>query len=71
MTINEEPFQYHAFTKLVVFQLPEQQLYQRNNIRELAVPKSVLQRQIQKFEFPYMNDAHQTLFVNAKGYTIT
>lgn len=58
---------YRAHTTLVVFQLPEEQLFQRNKAREHAVPENVLAKQLQSMEWPDEREAHRTMFIDEHG----
>lgn len=55
-------FDYHALVTLLVFQTPESELITRNRQREHALPMAVLQRQLDRLEWPYANEAHRLLF---------
>ena len=61
---------YHARVTLIVFQLPESVLRERNQAREHPVPTQVLDRQLQKFDFPYRNEAHRVIYLNQEGEEI-
>lgn len=58
---------YGAATTLVVFQAPEAEFFANNRARAHAVPENVLARQLGMLEFPYLSEAHRTVFVGAKG----
>ncbi len=53
---------YHALVTLVVFQTPESELITRNRQREHPLPMAALQRQLDRLEWPYANEAHRLLF---------
>jgi predicted kinase len=57
-------FDYQAFVTLAVFHLPESLLEQRNRQRTQAIPCNVLLRQLQNVDFPFITEAHQTLYVD-------
>jgi predicted kinase len=56
-------FDYRAFVKLAVFHLPESMIEQRNQQRTHAVPARVFSRQLQNVDFPYLTEAHETLYI--------
>jgi predicted kinase len=56
-------FDYRAFVTLAVFHLPESILVERNRQRSHAIPENVLARQLQNVDFPYITEAHQTLYI--------
>lgn len=58
---------YGALVTLVVFQLPEVELFSNNRQRAHAVPEHILARQLEMLEFPHLNEAHRTIFVGSKG----
>lgn len=57
-------FDYNAFVELVVFHLPESLIEQRNRQRPYSVSSNVLARQLQNVDFPYLDEAHATLYVD-------
>ncbi|WP_298611443.1 ATP-binding protein [uncultured Thiothrix sp.] len=61
---------YHALVTLVVFLLPETELRKNNRAREHFVPDAVLDRQLESYQFPTVNEAHQFWVVGAKGETL-
>jgi predicted kinase len=58
-------FDYNAFVKLVVFHLPESLIEGRNQQRQHSVSGNVLARQLQNVDFPYLDEAHTTFYVDA------
>jgi predicted kinase len=58
-------FDYDAFVKLVVFHLPESLIEQRNKGRPHSVSGNVLAKQLHNVDFPYLDEAHTTLYVDA------
>ncbi|MFZ1386956.1 MAG: ATP-binding protein [Thiolinea sp.] len=58
---------YHALVTLVMFLLPESELRKNNRAREHAVPDSVLDRQLESYQVPTLNEAHQFWVVGGKG----
>lgn len=58
-------FDYKAFVKLAVFHLPESLIEQRNRQRTHAVPGQVFSRQLQNADFPYITEAHQTIYIES------
>jgi predicted kinase len=58
---------YHALVSLVVFLLPEAHIFRQNRQRVHAIPDDVLAKQLDGFQFPLLNEAHQILFVGEKG----
>ncbi len=65
--IVELGMKYRACVTLVVFHLPESLLYERNRARSHPVPDAVLQRQIERMNFPYPDEAHHVLYVDESG----
>lgn len=61
---------YHALVTLVAFLLPEKQLRQQNRQREHSVAEVVLDRQLESWQFPLPNEAHQYWLVGAHGHTL-
>ncbi|UQN08710.1 AAA family ATPase [Deinococcus sp. QL22] len=55
---------YGALTTLVVFQPPVSTVFGRNPARQHTVPASVLAQQIENAEFPYLPEAHRTLWLD-------
>ena len=58
---------YHALVSLIVFLLPENQVYKRNLKRARNVPNEVLQKQLRSYQFPLLSEAHQTQVVDLNG----
>ena len=58
-------FDYQAFVTLAVFHFPEGLIEQRNKQRHHAVAGHILARQLQNADFPYINEAHETICVEA------
>lgn len=58
---------YRALVTLVVFLLPETELRKNNRAREHFVPDAVLDRQLESYQFPTVDEAHQFWVVGAKG----
>lgn len=61
---------YHALVSLIVFLLPEEQLFRQNKQREFDVPESVLHKQLESYQFPMLNEAHQFQVIGNKGKTL-
>lgn len=61
---------YHALVSLVVFLLPEKQLYCNNRNRNYSVPDSVLLRQLESYQLPLLNEAHQYQVIGEGGKTL-
>jgi predicted kinase len=57
-------FDYNAFVTLAVFHLPASLIEQRNRQRQYSVPGNVLARQLQNVDFPYLDEAHMTFYVD-------
>jgi predicted kinase len=57
-------FDYKALVTLAVFHLPESLIEQRNRQRTHAIPSQVVSRQLQNVDFPYITEAHQTLYID-------
>ncbi|MFB9991141.1 AAA family ATPase [Deinococcus oregonensis] len=55
---------YGALTTLIVFQPAVSTVFGRNPARQYTVPASVLAQQIEKAEFPYLPEAHRTLWLD-------
>jgi predicted kinase len=55
---------YGALTTLAVFQPPVSAVFARNPARLHAVPPQVLAQQIEHAEFPYLPEAHRTLWLD-------
>lgn len=58
---------YHALVSLVVFLSPEQDITHGNKNREFAVPDNILRKQLDDFQFPLVNDAHQFCVIDSKA----
>lgn len=52
-------FDYGAYVRLVVFQLPEKLLASRIAARERRVTDGVLEKQLSGLQFPYADEAHE------------
>jgi predicted kinase len=57
-------YDYKAFVKLAVFHLPESLIEQRNRQRSHAIPANIFAKQLQNADFPYVTEAHQTLYLD-------
>ena len=57
-------FDYGALTTLAVFKPPVSAVFGRNPGRLHAVPPQVLAQQVENAEFPYLPEAHRTLWVD-------
>lgn len=60
-------FDYGARVRYVVFTVPERQLFTRNFEREHPVPAGVLSKQVKDLEFPFLDEAHHTVYVDEFG----
>lgn len=58
---------YKALVTLVVFLLPEEKLFTSNENRDYSVPKEVLLKQLEGFQFPLVGEAHRMCVVSEKG----
>lgn len=58
---------YHALVTLVVFVLSETALRNNNRARDHVVPDAVVDRQLDSYQFPTVDEAHQFWVVGAKG----
>lgn len=58
---------YHALVTLVVFLLPEKLIYQNNRKRQYSVPSNVLDKQLDTYQLPLLNEAHQYQIIGEKG----
>lgn len=56
-------FDYGAFTRLVVFNLPVAEVHRRNRERERSLPASVLDKQLDSVQWPALDEAHEVHFV--------
>jgi predicted kinase len=54
---------YHATSEIVRFAVPPRELRRRNRKREHKIPEAVLQRQIERFEWPHLWEAHSVITV--------
>lgn len=59
-------YDYNALVTLVVFQMSPETYRQRNLNREHAVPKSVLENQIQGWEWPDVDEAHRLIVLDGE-----
>ncbi|MGE3799938.1 MAG: AAA family ATPase [Candidatus Kapaibacterium sp.] len=66
-TIIQLGMDYQAMVTLVVFYLPEQILREQNQNRQHPVPDTILTRQFQKFDFPYLDEAHRVIYIDKEG----
>ncbi len=60
-------FDYGARVRYAVFTVPERELFVRNLEREHPVPSAVLAKQLEGLEFPFLDEAHTTEFVDSFG----
>jgi len=58
---------YHALVSLLVFLLPEEQLMSNNRNRQYSVPDQVLADQLESYQFPLLNEAHQYQIIGDDG----
>ena len=58
---------YHALITIVVFLLPEPFIYQNNRNRQYSVPENVLNKQLEGYQLPLLNEAHQYQVIEEKG----
>ena len=54
---------YGAFVQIVVFQTPQKEVRRQNKKREFRVPDTVLDRQIERMEWPQIDEAHEVVVV--------
>jgi len=54
---------YGAFVQIVAFQTSETEIRKQNKQREFRVPDSVLNRQIDRIEWPRLDEAHEVVVV--------
>lgn len=50
---------YNARTRIVAFATPPPELQRRNRSRNHSIPSAVLDRQLEKFEWPFAWEAHR------------
>ncbi|MEM7537287.1 MAG: AAA family ATPase [Chloroflexota bacterium] len=55
---------YGAFTRIVVFQTTTETLHQRNRVRDKPIPMDVLERQIERMQWPTRVEAHELVVVS-------
>jgi len=58
---------YKALVTLVIFLLPESELFSSNKNREYSVPDEVLLKQIDGYQFPLVDEAHRMYVVGEKS----
>lgn len=58
---------YGALVSIRTYIAPEQVLYQRNNKRKNPVPEKVLSKQLESFQVPSVEEAHELIFCDEKG----
>jgi predicted kinase len=61
---------YGAMITFVIFHVTASVIAQRNQQRQRVVPASVIKKQLQQMQWPYLYDAHHTLFIDEKGNTL-
>ena len=61
---------YHALVTLVVILQPENAIYKNNRARKYSVPESVLDKQLDDYQLPTLDEAHQYWVVGEKGKTL-
>ena len=61
---------YHALVSLVVFLLPEKQLFINNRNRTYSVADSVLSKQLDGYQMPLLYEAHQYQVIGEAGETL-
>lgn len=62
---------YGAYVTIVAFHSTAEEILAGNNQRERQVPKNVIQKQLRSTEWPYCHEAHEVIFVNSKGHTLS
>ncbi|WP_144392574.1 AAA family ATPase [Pleionea sediminis] len=60
-------FDYHALVSLVVFIAPEKEIFKGNKNRRYAVPDDVLDKQLESYQFPLVNEAHDYIIANHRS----
>lgn len=68
--LTELSIAYGAMITYVVFHMTETTVLQRNQQRQRIVPASVIKKQLQQMQWPYLYEAHHTLFINDQGQTL-
>jgi len=68
--VNSLSQDYHALVTLVVFILPEADIYKKNCERKHSVSSDVLQEQIARYQIPLLSEAHQLQIVGANSEVI-
>ncbi|WP_444997399.1 AAA family ATPase [Aliikangiella sp. IMCC44359] len=58
---------YHALVSMIVFVLPESDIFKGNKSRDFVVPEEILLKQFEGYQFPLTNEAHRVCFVGSKG----
>ena len=61
---------YHALVTLVLFHLNEDEVRKKNLSRTHSVTKEVLNRQLQRFQWPQPIEAHRFLILDSDGNTL-
>ena len=61
---------YKALVTLVVFLLPEEKLFKNNENRDYSIPRDVLLKQLEGFQFPLAGEAHRMCVVSEKGLVL-
>lgn len=61
---------YHALVTMAVFLMPESRIIKKNRDRKHSVPDDVLRNQIERYQFPLLDEAHQYLVINGDGEAV-
>ncbi|MEL7078988.1 MAG: ATP-binding protein, partial [Cyanobacteria bacterium J06582_2] len=62
--------QYGALVTLVIFHCPEDIYRDRNQQRQHPIPEAVLNKQLNSFEFPELDEGDRTIIVDELGNTL-
>lgn len=58
---------YGAHVTLALFQMPQEDLFARNDKRDYPIPRHILERQISQLEWPEETEAHRQLTIDQHG----
>jgi len=61
---------YYALVTMAVFLMPESQIINKNRDRNHSVPDDVLKNQIDRYQFPLLDEAHQYMVLDGDGEVV-
>lgn len=68
--IAQLAMEYHAHVAIAAFHVAASEVRKRNRQRHHPVPEGVVERQLERVQWPYVGEAHRVVHIDAHGNTV-